>query len=60
MKIYLRNKSARLKYRNKSYSCKRCPFFKISGRCPWGTLTSVDCHDKGYWVDGEYIDIFRL
>lgn len=60
MKIYLRNKSARLKYRYDSYSCKRCPFFKIPGCCPWGTSTSVDCHDKGYWVDGEYIDIFKV
>ena len=25
-----------------------------------GTSTIIDCNDKGYWVDGECIDIFIL
>ena len=61
MKIYLRNKAAKLKYHNASYSCERCPFFKMPDCCPWGgTSTIIDCNDKGYWVDGECIDIFKV
>lgn len=60
MKIYFRNKAARLKRRNEDYSCERCPFFKILDDCPWDTSTIVDCYCKGHWVDGESLDIFKI
>jgi hypothetical protein len=62
MKIYFRNKAARLKrYTEGSNSCKRCPFFKMpADNCPWGTSTIVDCYDQGHWVYGELLDIFKV
>lgn len=60
MKINFQNKAAKLKYYNRCSSCERCPFFMISDDCPWNTLTIVDCRDKGYWADGESLDIFKI
>lgn len=61
MKIYFRNKAAKLKRYNHGNSCKRCPFFKILDNCPWHTSTPiVDCYGKGHWVDGESLDIFKV
>ena len=60
MKIYFKNKSARLKRYNHGNSCGRCPFFKILDNCPWNKSTNIDCYGKGHWVYGESLDIFRL
>lgn len=61
MKIYFRNKAAKLKRYKLGNSCERCPFFKMRAtNCPWSTLTVVDCYGKGHWVYGESLDIFRL
>lgn len=60
MKIYYRNRTAKLKNSLKGYSCRRCPFFDTPSYCQWSTSTILDCEDKGWWVDGESIDIFKL
>lgn len=60
MKINFRNEAARLQYHSDGYSCKRCPFFRIINTCPRNTSTIVDCYDKGYWVNGESPDIFKV
>jgi hypothetical protein len=60
MKIYFRNKAARLKRHNHGNSCGRCPFFRPIILCPWNTSATVDCYGKGHWVDGEFIDIFKV
>jgi hypothetical protein len=61
MKIYFRNKAAKLKRCTEgAYSCERCPFFKPPICCPRNTSTILNCYGKGYWVDGEFIDIFKI
>lgn len=59
MKIYFRNKAARLKLSLGIPSCKKCPFY-VNVPCPFGTSTIVDCYGKGWWIDGESLDIFRV
>lgn len=59
MKINFRNKAAKLKRRNVVHTCKRCPFYKYR-RCPLYTSTIGDCDSKGWWVDGESLDIFKV
>lgn len=59
MKIYFQNKAARLKLNDLIPTCKRCPFFGVNP-CPFGTFTIIDCDCKGWWVDGESLDIFCL
>ena len=58
MKIYFRNKAARLKFNSSAVTCLRCPFVSVS--CPFGTSTILDCYSKGWWVDGESPDIFKV
>jgi hypothetical protein len=60
MKINFRNKTARLKNLFEDYSCRKCPFHDSRVRCPWTTSTIVDCYSKGWWVDGESLDIFKV
>lgn len=60
MKIYFRNRAAKLKWRREGYSCRRCPFDSAYLRCPFGEATIVDCSNKGWWVDGESSEIFKL
>lgn len=59
MKIHFRNKAARLKLSSSYPTCNRCPFY-IAAPCPFGTSVIVDCNSKGWWVDGESLDIFKL
>jgi hypothetical protein len=59
MKIYFRNKAAKLTLSSSAATCVRCPFYKIS-RCPFCASTIVDCYDKGWWIDGESLDIFKV
>lgn len=59
MKINFRNKAARLKLRSLVPTCKRCPFY-VSSPCPFGTFTIVDCNNKGWWIGGESLDIFKV
>lgn len=58
MKINFRNTAAKLKLSSLNPTCKRCPF--VSVFCPFGTSTIVDCHGKGWWIDGESLDIFQV
>ena len=58
MKINFRNKAARLKLSSLTPTCNRCPF--VSVPCPFGTSTIVDCYGKGWWIDGESLDIFKV
>lgn len=61
MKINFRNTAAKLKRCTEgAYSCERCPFFKKPIRCPQNTSTIVDCYGKGWWIDGELLDIFKV
>jgi hypothetical protein len=57
MKIYFKNKAAKLKLSSLTPTCKRCPFVIP---CPFGTATILDCHGKGWWIDGETLDIFKV
>ena len=50
--------SIRLKLSSLAPTCLRCPFMNVS--CPFHTSTSLDCYGKGWWIDGELLDIFRL
>lgn len=59
MKIYYRNKAVKLKLHNLVPTCKNCLFY-MGVPCPFGTSTIVDCCGKGWWIDGEFIDIFTL
>ena len=58
MKINFRNKAARLKLSSLIPTCLRCPFVSVS--CPFGTSTMADCYGKGWWIDGESLDIFKI
>lgn len=58
MKIYFRNRAAKLKNNIKSYSCVRCPFYDIN--CSLYSSTILDCNGHGSWVDGESSEIFKL
>ena len=60
MKIYFRNKAARLKLHNVVPTCKRCSFCGCAAGCPFYTSTNVDCCGKGHWIDGELSDIFKI
>lgn len=60
MKIYFKNKAAKLKFSILNSTCFRCPFCYITINCPLRTSTIVDCDNKGWWVDGECIDIFKV
>ena len=59
MKINFRNKAAKLKLSSLAPACVRCPFYEVNP-CPFGTPTIVDCYGKGWWIDGESVDIFRV
>lgn len=59
MKIYYRNKTAKLKLSVLYATCIKCPFY-IGVPCPFGTGTTIDCINKGWWVDGESTEIFKL
>lgn len=59
MKINFRNKAARLKLSSLVPTCKRCPFYEVIP-CPFGTSTTADCYSKGWWIDRESIDIFKV
>lgn len=58
MKIYFQNRAAKLKLGSSERACSRCPFKNTN--CPWSTSTIIDCYHKGWWVDGESIDVFKL
>ena len=60
MKIYFQNKAARLKSPNGYYTCARCPFNEGGRGCPLHTSINVDCDNKGWWIDGELLDIFEV
>lgn len=60
MKIYFRNKAARLTRNKNLLTCKRCPFSITDSTCPYGTWTIVDCNCKGWWIEGESSDIFKV
>lgn len=51
MKIYFQNKAAKLKFSSLFAAYKRCPF---------GAPTIINCHGKGWWVNGELPDIFKV
>jgi hypothetical protein len=59
MKIYFRNKAARLKLSSLNPTCDRCPFY-VCTPCPFYTPTVTNCDGKGWWVDGESLDIFKV
>ena len=59
MKIYFKDKAAILKFSSLAATCQRCPFNMVDC-CPLNTATIVDCYGKGWWIDGESLDIFRL
>lgn len=59
MKIYFRNKAAKLKLGSLVPTCPRCPFY-ICDPCPFGVSIIVDCCNKGWWIDGEALDIFKI
>ena len=58
MKIYFQNRTAKLKWSD-DYSCVRCPLHSKLF-CPYHTETILDCYGRGYWVDGESSDVFKL
>ena len=60
MKIYFRNKSARLKLSSFYATCNRCPFNVSVRYCSFGRATIVNCAGKGWWVAGESLDIFKV
>lgn len=59
MKINFRNKAAKLTFSSSAATCKRCPFYEVNP-CSFGMSTIVDCYAKGWWVDGESLDIFKV
>lgn len=59
MKIYFKNKAAKLKLGIFYATCGKCPFY-VGVRCPFDTSTIVDCNGKGWWIGGESVDIFEL
>ena len=59
MKIYFKNKAAKLKLSSSYPACNRCPFY-VSVPCPFGTSTIADCSGKGWWIYGESLDIFKV
>lgn len=59
MKINFRNKAARLRFSDLIKTCSRCPFY-VNVSCPFETSTIVDCDGKGWWIDGESLDIFKV
>lgn len=59
MKVYFQNKAARLKLHNIIPTCISCLFY-TGVPCPFGTSTILDCHGKGWWIDGESLDIFQV
>lgn len=59
MKIYFQNKAAKLKHNLFIIDCKRCPFL-VGVPCPFSTGTTIDCYSKGWWIDGESPDIFKV
>lgn len=59
MKIYFQNKAAKLKLGILYATCERCPF-KAGILCSFGFPTTINCQDKGWWVDGESPDIFKV
>ena len=58
MKINFRNKAAKLKLSSSTATCLRCPFVHVN--CPFGTSTILDCYGKGWWIDGELLDVFKV
>lgn len=58
MKINFRNKAAKLKLSSSAATCARCPFVHVN--CPFGTSTILDCYGKGWWIDGELLDVFKV
>ena len=58
MKIYFKNRAAKLKKLNGGYSCNRCPFYDAV--CPIFSSTILDCDSRGWWIDGESSEIFKL
>jgi hypothetical protein len=59
MKIYYQNKAAKLQRNIEKYSCKKCPFCECLP-CPFYAPTDINCDGKGWWVDGELSDIFKV
>ena len=59
MKINFRNKAAKLKLSSSAPTCEKCPFYEARP-CPFGTATIVDCYAKGWWINGELLDIFKV
>lgn len=59
MKICFRNKAARLKLSSSYTSCNRCPFHMYN-YCPVHSSLNVDCDSKGWWIDGESLDVFKV
>jgi len=60
MKIYFRNKAAKLKLSSLTPTCKRCPFYNMPYPCPFYSSTILNCSGYGWWVDRESSDIFEL
>ena len=58
MKIYFRNRTAKLTNNVEWYSCVRCPFYDEV--CPIFSSTILDCDNRGWWTDGESSEIFKL
>lgn len=59
MKINFRNRAARLKLSSSNPTCRMCPFHECIP-CPFYTFTDINCDGKGWWIDGEALDIFRV
>lgn len=59
MKINFRNKAARLKLSSSYAKCTRCPF-NVGVYCPFCKKSIIDCYGKGWWIDGESLDIFKV
>jgi hypothetical protein len=59
MKVYFRNKAARLKQIDLNPTCRKCLFYE-NIHCRYETSEPLDCDGKGYWVPGESLDIFKL
>ena len=59
MKINFRNKAAKLQRNIEECSCKKCPFCECIP-CPFYTPTDINCDDKGWRIEGESLDIFKI
>ena len=57
MKIQLNNQTAELRDESESL-CSKCPFNKYD-RCPYASITILDCRDKR-WTILQPADIFTL